>query len=338
MRFFLGIVLCFQVTFALEFVYPDFKQCYEKNKNSFVYFDNLRAIAVDAHRAVAYSKTKPTHPYIKHDPFLNLYLFESKKPLKPVKLKDTKYLKIGEWIAGADERSLYAGNLAQMGDIMDSFYLQNAKLDANSMVLCLCCEVYGLGTGGGTFIGSEYIKRFLTQTNPFYGDIGVLFEQKGQNFYIKQLNPLHAGEELRLGDELVKIDGKKPSSLKTLNQYILFAKEKQKIKLEILRDNAPLNCELQVFSRFGGDSVSDPFLEKKGIFLNQSLVIVKITKDSFGDTSGLKIGDKLLQINGLDINDTAKLKHFLTTTKMKTVQMLFERNNFQFFIKLLLTK
>ena len=86
----------------VEFTYPDFNPCYEKNKASIVYFGKIRAVAISEKYAIAYTKEKPTIPFVKYDPLMHIYLFESSKPLIPVKLKSTTHLKLGEWLASTD--------------------------------------------------------------------------------------------------------------------------------------------------------------------------------------------------------------------------------------------
>jgi hypothetical protein len=334
MKLVLGFVLFLQFAFGIEFTYPDFKQCFEKNKNSFVYFGDIRAVAISKHTAIAYSKTKPTVAYIKHDPFLNLYLFESKKTLHPVRLKNTYDLKVGEWIAGMDESSLFAGNFAKAGDVFDTFYLQNAKIDANSIVSCLCCDMYGLGVGEGSFIGSEYIKRFINSKSVFYGDIGARFIQRGQEFIVENIDPFYEKQNLKVGDKVLKIDGNKIYSLKGLTQKVLFSNLGKKLKLEVLRDTKTLTVESVVVQKDGGGSLNDSFLEKKGIFLDADMRIKHINKDSFGYINGLKVGDKLLQVNHTKIENIQQLRKFFTAIQDNSVNILFDRNDFQFFTKL----
>ena len=58
-----------------EFVYPDFTQCYEKNRQSIVYFGKTRAVAVNEKQAVVYLKEKPNAAFVRHDYLSKLYLF-----------------------------------------------------------------------------------------------------------------------------------------------------------------------------------------------------------------------------------------------------------------------
>jgi uncharacterized protein YxjI len=333
-RVFISLFLIFQVANSAGFTYPDFRQCYTKNKQSFVYFGDTRAIAVSKHLAVAYSKTTPKTPFIKFDPFLNLYLFNSKKTLKPIRLKSTTTLKLGEWIAGMDDTSLYAGNFAKSGDVLDSFYLQNAKLDENSIISCLCCEAYGIGIGAGSFIGSEYIKRFINAKDIYYGDIGVRFEKHANDFVVTSLDPFYENQLLKTNDKILKINGKRVTSLKQLNQTILFSKPKSKITLELKRGNKTVKKTLVVRSRMGGGYLSDSFLEKKGMFFNDEMKITKINKKSFAQKSGLHVGDKLIQIDRKKIESQDEVKVYLSNLKEKEAQLLFERDDFQFFVKI----
>ena len=333
-RIFIAFFIFLGVLNSADFTYPDFSQCYKKNSKSFVYFGDIRAVAVTKNLAVAYSQTKPTVPFIKFDPFLNLYLFKSLKTLNPIKLKSTHNLKLGEWIAGMDDSSLYAGNFAKSGDLLDSFYLQNSNLEKNSIITCLCCEIYGLGIGGGSFIGSEYIKRFMSAKDVYYGDIGVRFEKQGNDFVVQSKNPLYPKQSLKVGDKILKINGKKVSSLKQLNQTVLFTKPRTTISLELQRGKKILKEKMLVTSRSGGGYLSDSFLENKGIFFDHEMKITKINKKSFGEASGLKIGDKLIQIGHKKIVNTNDLKAYLSKTKNKEVQLLFDRDDFQFFVKL----
>ena len=289
MRFVLKVaVLLFSISNATSFTYPDFRQCYQKNRQSFVYFGEIRAVAVSKHLAVAYSQTKPKAAFIKFDPFLNLYLFQSKKAFKPVKLRSTNKLKLGEWIASMDDTSLYIGNFAKSGDLLDSFYLQNAKLDENSIISSLCCEVYGIGIGAGSFIGSEYIKRFIKNKNIYYGDIGARFEKRADSFVVKSVDPFYPNQLLHVGDKILKIDSKKVTSLKQLNQTVLFSKPKDIIKIELLRGKDRLKIDLVVHSRMGGGYLSDSFLEKQGLFFDKEMKIVKIAEDSFAQKKWIK--------------------------------------------------
>jgi serine protease Do len=334
MRLVISFILLVQIAFSAQFVYPDFTQCYNKNKKSFVYLGSLRAIAVGKHTAIAYSKTKPHTSFVKYDPFLNLYMFHTKKTLHPVRLKSTHYLKVGEWIGGMDEDSLFVGNFAKSGDVLNSIYLQNTSLKPNSIISCLCCDVYGLGVGKGEFIGSEYIKRFINAKKVFYGDIGARFIQKDGKFYVNDIDPFYKKNSLKVGDQILTVNNKKVSSLKRLNQAILFAKPKSTIRLKVKRGKKIAIYVLPIVARKGGGDVQDSFLERKGLFLDNNMKIAKIQPHSFAAKQGLKVGDKLLQVNHKSTTSILALRAILSGLKNKELELLFDRNDFQFFVTL----
>jgi hypothetical protein len=335
LRLLISLFLVFGVVNATSFTYPDFKQCYKKNLKSFVYFGDIRAVAVTKHLAVAYSKVKPKVDYIKYDPFLNLYLFYSKKPLKPVRLRSSYLLKVGEWVAGMDDKSLYVGNFASNNDMIDSIYLQNANLKENSIISCLCCEVYGLGVGEGKFIGSELIRRFMhTKGDISYGDIGVRFTKRGDSFFVSSINPFYKEQPLKVGDKILRVNGKEIFSLKQLRRAVLFAKPNSKLKIKLLRGNALFEVDVKVFKKISGGVLGDSFLEKRGIYFDEKLQIKKVSKDSFASKIGLKKGDKLLMIDGIKMENEDDLKSYLSNTKKGEFQLLFDRDDFQFFVHL----
>lgn len=337
MKIFISLIIICNFAFSASFVYPDFKQCYNKNIKSIVYFGNTRAMAISKHYAVAYLKKRPKYPFIKHDPYLHLYLFYSQKPLYPVKLKNTDKLSLGEWLASMDNNSLYIGNFSKRGVGIDSYFRLNGKTPPNSMISCLCCEIYGLGTGNGKFISSNFIKRLLTSTEIFYGDIGVKFARKGKNIIVARANPLFPKQKLKVGDIIKKIDGKKIRTVEEATNSVLLQKRNHILKVEFLRKNALHVEKIKVQNRFApkksASKANNSFLKNRGIFFDKNMVIKHISKHSFGEKSGLKIGDKLLQINQISIKNQNEAKRISSKLKGKEANFLFERQDFQFFVK-----
>ncbi len=333
MRFIFALVFAINVLFSASFVYPNFKQCYNKEVKSIVYFGDTKAVAVSKHYAVAYSKIKPKYPYVKHDPFLSLYLFYSKKILHPIKLKNTDKLSLGEWLASIDEDSLYVGNFAKRGEGLNIYFEQNGKTPPNSIISCLCCQAYGIGIGGGKFISSKFLNKFLNSKEVFYGDIGVRFAKLGRKVVVSAVNPLFKNQQLKVGDIIKKINANKIKSVENAQNLILFQKRNQSVKVEFLRKNALHSIKIKVQKRYGGGELSDSFLETRGLFLDKFLKITKITKDSYGAKSGLHIGDKLLQVDRKSVTITQDIRRIFSKTKKKEINLLFQRGEFQFFVK-----
>ncbi len=333
MKVLTALLMVFGLMFGASFTYPNFKQCFNKNKDSVVYFKNVKAIAVTSHYAVSYQTKTPDAKYIKYDPYLGLYLFYSKKKLHPVKLKDTKSLALGEWLASMSDDSMYIGNFAKRGSGLESFYEHNAKVEPNSMIVCLCCQVYGLGVGDNRFIPTKLIKRFLNAKEIFYGDIGARFAKRGKDIVVMRVDPFYPDNLLKIGDIIKKINGKKVKSLNDVKDVILFSKREDFVTLEFLRKNVLHKSKLKIYKRFGGGVLSDTFLERKGLFFDKDLKIKWINKNSYAQKAGLKIGDRLLQINQKNVKSEDDIKRVLSKVKTKDINLLFDRNDFQFFVK-----
>ncbi len=337
MKIFISLIIIYNFAFSTSFVYPNFKQCYNKNIKSIVYFGNTRAMAIAKHYAVAYLKKRPQYPFIKRDPFLHLYLFYSSKILHPVKLKNTDKLSLGEWLASMKNNSLYIGNFSERGIGLDSYFRQNGKTPPNSMITCLCCDIYGLGIGGGKFISSNFIKRLLTSTEIFYGDIGVRFARHGKNIIVSRAKPFFPKQSLKVGDIIKKIDGKKIKTVEEATNAILLQKRNHVVKIEFFRKNALHVVKIKVLNRYRVKKTvaksNNSFLKNRGIFFDDKMKIKRISKHSFGEKSGLKIGDKLLQINQISVKNQNDAKKIFSKIKNKEANLLFERHDFQFFVK-----
>ena len=337
MKIFISLIVICNFAFSASFVYPNFKQCYKKNIKSIVYFGSIRAIAVSKHYAVAYLKKRPKQHFVREDPYLHLYLFYSQKPLHPIKLRSTDRLSLGEWLASMDDNSLYIGNFSRRGVGLDSYFMLNSKTSLNSMISSLCCDIYGLGIGGGQFISSDFIKKLLTSTSAFYGDIGVKFAKDGKNIIIAAINPHFPNQKLKVGDIIKKIDGKKIKTASEATNLILFQKKNHILKIEFLRKHVLHVEKIRVLDRFATNKLSakanNSFLKNRGIFFDDKMKISRISKGSFGQKSGLKVGDKLLQIDKTVVKNQNEAKKIFSKIENKEVYLLFERNNFQFFVK-----
>ena len=333
MRFVLILLFTVNALFSVSFTYPDFRKCYKKDVKSMVYFGDTKAVAISKHYAVAYLKKKPKYPFVRHDKFLNLYLFHSKKVLHPVHLRNTDKLTLGEWLASMDDSSMYTGNFAQRGVGLNIFFKQNSKTPPNSMITCLCCSVYGIGVGNGKFISSNFIKRFLDSKSVAYGDIGVRFLRRGKDVIVSSVNPLFAHQKLKVGDIIKKIDGRRVRKVEDVEDYVLFQKIGKIVKLQFVRNHKLMTEKIKVQKRYGGGELSDSFLEVKGMFFDKKLRIKTIKKGSFAQKSGLHRGDKLLQINRVSVKSEDDIRRVLSKIGKKAINLLFERNNFQFFVK-----
>jgi len=329
-----------------EFVYPDFSQCYDKNKHSVVYFGTTRAIAISATQAIAYSKEKPSAPFVRYDYLSHLYLFDSPKPLTPIKLKSTRELKVGEWLESLTDNSLNVVNASKISQNTNELFEFSGKGDVNSIVGGLCCEMYGLGIGEQFFIASEVLERFIAGTSAAYPALGARLIEKDGSVMVDFVDPTAKASKLKVGDVITVLNGQKIQTLAHVNDVLKSLKETSKLSAQLKRGTTSIEENLRA-SKAEAKKVPLPkkkvplsshkqelYLHAKGFTFNNNLQIIAIKYGSFAEQSGLKIGDRLMQIDGQPVTSTAQADAYLTHAHKAETDLLFDRNDFQFFVTL----
>jgi hypothetical protein len=328
-----------------EFVYPDFTQCYEKNRQSIVYFGTTRAVAVSEKQAVAYAKEKPSVPYVRYDYLSNLYLFESPKPLIPVKLKSTSELKLGEWLESLTDKSLIVVNASKVGANSGELFEFAGKGEVNSIVGGLCCEMYGLGIGEQYFIASEVLQRFIEGKSLAFKELGARFTENNESVVVDAVDPNFKEAKIKVGDKITALNGVKVKTLAEFNDVVKNLKEGSKLSAQIQRDNAWIEENLLVPKPQPKKvepkkkvplpkAKKESYLQTKGFAFDKELRIINIAHGSFAEQSGLKVGDRLMQIETTPINSLPEADAYLTKNRAKELHLLFDRDDFQFFVTL----
>lgn len=323
-----------------EFVYPDFAQCYEKNRASVVYFGKTRAIAVSEKYAIAYSKEKPTVAFVKHDALAHLYLFESSKPLSPVRLKPIQELKLGEWLASMSENTLYTGTASRIGkgDISE-FSAQGAE--KSTIVGGLCCDMYGLGIGEKLFINSDFLTQFIEGKTAAPALSKARFgEAKDSTVVVTAVD----GGKFKVGDKIGAINGKEVKNLAQLEEAFAQAEASSKALIKFERDGKGLEENLYAQKAVSAKTTEtkkapppvkkESYLDTKGLSVSDDLRVLEPKRGTFAERSGLKAGDKLIQIDGISVQTMAEAEAYLLKNRHKEVTFLFERHQFQFFVTL----
>jgi hypothetical protein len=100
--------------------------------------------------------------------------------------------------------------------------------------------------------------------------------------------------------------------------------------VKIKRANEFITISAKTQNRAGGGYLSDTFLEFLGISFDKNLFIIKIEKKA--EHYGLKLGDKLLQVNLKDVENEEEILEIIDNPK-KSANLLFQREHFQFFVK-----
>ena len=325
-----------------EFVYPDFSQCYEKNKPSIVYFGTTRAVAISEKQAVAYSKEKPSVPYVRFDAFSHLYLFDSPKPLMPVKLKSTSELKLGEWLVSMTDNSLVAVNASKIGTSGNDLFEFGGVGEVSSFVGGLCCEMYGLGIGDKFFISSESLQRFIDGKSASFPEIGVRVIDGNESVIIDFVDPTNKEVKLKAGDIITMLNGKKVSTIAEFADALKASKDLTKVNAKIQRDNAwseqnilepkPLPKKLEPKKVPLPDSRKESYLQNRGFKFDNDLKIRDIKRGSFAEQSGLKVGDRLMQVDELPVTRIQEADAYLAKNHNRESSLLFDRDDFQFFV------
>lgn len=112
---------------------------------------------------------------------------------------------------------------------------------------------------------------------------------------------------------------------------ILFSPIGKKHKIKVKRDAQVLVLDALSKKRYGGADIGDTFLEPKGLYFGKDLKIKKISNEY--NSYGLKVGDKLLQVNGKKVGHIDDIRENIDDFKYHA-SLLFLRDGFQFFVNI----
>ena len=283
-------------------------------------------LIITKHQRLLYSNKKPSGKILKHDPYLSLYLVEDKKGFAyPFEINNR--LRLG--VAAVDNKRAIEGKILKRQVGLNELATFSEALFVPSVLLTSCCSLEGIVTPKG-IIEKEYIQHFLKVKKVEYSDIGVRVYDKHKLVFIKAINPFIKENPFKIGDCIISFDGKKVRDAADLMQWILFSKRGSLHKVKVKRDGKVLLFSVKSQNRFGGGKLSDTFLEFLGISFDKHLKVVKIAPKA--RKYQLKIGDKLLQINKQNIKNEQQISKIISQKK-DGAYLLFERYNFQFFVK-----
>jgi hypothetical protein len=302
-----------------------FDSCKKKIIDSKAIYNQQLQIPVEKHKRLIFSKTPPKNAKIlKHDKFLHLYLVEDKKGFKyPFRINN----KLTLGTAAVDKKMVLEGKITKHQVGLNKLAKYNEALFVPSILLNSCCALEGIVTPKG-IIEKEYIERFLKVKKVEYADIGIRIKDDGCVKVIAS-SPFLEGNPFKMNDCILSFDKKKVYNASELMRWILFAKVGSTHKVKVKRDGKIITLSVKSTKRKGGGFISDTFLEFLGLTFNKSLHVVKIAPKA--KKYQLLKGDKLLQINGVEIKSQQDILNELAKSQ-KESYLLFERRNFQFFI------
>jgi len=309
-------------------------KCAKKFRESSFKVANTTAFAVTKNRALLYSDKPIKLKYIKHDPFLGLYLVNTPKKMKytfnivphtPIALRSI-----------SNEREVN-GRIIKRQIGLNSLAKFSSKGQLSSLITSSCCQLNGIMTSYGRLIERDYIDRFLSINRIDYADVGIRIKQGESRPIVEAADPFFPNNPFQEGDEIISMNAKSLNSASELMKKILFSGSLKKHKFEVIRSAKHLTLEVKSQKRKGGGLLNDSFLEPMGVSLDANLNVVRVEKNSTIDKLGIKVGDKLLKIGVNKISSPTKVRSALSleqSMKNKKISILFERNSFQFFVQI----
>jgi len=180
-------------------------------------------------------------------------------------------------------------------------------------------------------IDKHYLKYFLDfkAKDVLYGDVGIRLDNKNSALHVSRINPFFEMQNFCKDDIVLAFDGMKISSICKLRRLILFAKIGSIHRFKILRNSKVKYIKVKIQKRLGGGLLSDTFLESFGLYLDDRLCV------RFSNTQTVKmdldVGDCLIQVNFHDVDSAKDIQNRVQSSDIDNA-LLFERQNFQFFI------
>ncbi len=305
----------------------DFESCRSKVVDSESIVNQTLQIPVQNNQRIIFSKNAPNMKIIKHDSFLSLYLVEDTKKFKyPFRVN----MNYAMGTLGVDNHRVVEGKILKKQIGLESFATFSEKLSTPSLLLNSCCALEGIVTERG-IIEKEYIDRFLKAKTVSYADFGIRVREVGSLAVVDSINPFMENNPFMKDDIILELDGKKVKSASKLAHDILFSQIGSAHNIKIKRGNKVFLVNVISQNRVGGGFFSNTFLEHFGISFDRNLIIIKIEKSA--EHYGLKVGDKLIQIGTKSVKNDEDISKAVEGGK-KSINLLFERDHFQFFVKL----
>lgn len=317
---------------------PDpFSSCIEKNRLAITQAGSFTALAVDRERLlVSVGLLSPLRlpgewRLLRFDPLSGFALVAAQHTLEPAVFRKSD--RIGEHpkLAVVEAQSADDAVLAQRQE-----GLRGARLDrpirSGTVVCAPCYAVMGVGMLGA-FMESDYLTHFINAGGEafYWGDLGFrLYE--GEN-RVRYISPFFAGNPFLPEDVIVSIGDVNVTNGREAARAVLLLEPDRPVKVRFLRANVAHETVVAAGKRLGGGLMADTFLEHLGWQLDQDLVVHAIVDQGFAGSRAVRPGDRLIQINGAVVKNSAQAQAVLSGYR-GPVKLLMSRENFQFFITL----
>lgn len=308
-----------------------YDSCKQKVIDSNTIVGQTLEIPVAENKRLIYSSKAPKFKVLKSDPFLGLYLIEDTTGFEYPFRINTGY---PSGIAAVNKTSAHEGKIIKRQTGVTTLALFDKKVSTPSILTNSCCSLEGIVTPNG-IIEKEYIERFLSVSDTSYGDIGIDVKDTKEGVIVNAFNPFVKNNPFNEGDYIISYDGKEIENSATLMRDILFADIGSSHKIQIKRGSKLISVEVVSQKRefIPFKSVATQKVEKNIVKhesqFDKSMKI--ITLDEKSKMYGLKIGDRLLQVNGVPVKNQEEMLKKISDFK-KNDSLLFERDDFQFFV------
>ncbi|GLH57414.1 DUF7488 domain-containing protein [Helicobacter ailurogastricus] len=295
----------------------------------------------DRQVSFAHGKLAKGAKVLKADPFIGFYVLKTPPTEFAYNLLDIDEHAYTHPLASVSADKATPGHIVKrQGGFLD--YAQfSTPVALNGVVSNICYQIYGVGVGEG-FIEARYIKRFLRQSTPYYGDIGVRVRQRG-GVVVESVDPFFQNNPFLEQDKITNIDGRAINNVKEFEWVVSNLAYQERASVQVLRGGRYKTLSVRVDKRYGGFLLPDSFLERFGVKLNGHFVIQTLNKNRPRDFKLLQVGDKLVWINRKPIapasasfaQKLAALRHALSHAYMQgRIELLVLRNGFEFYVRL----
>lgn len=303
-----------------------YASCKQKVIDSNTAYERTLEIPIEKHLRLVYSSKTPNCNAIKSDPYLGLYLV---KDIKGFKYPFRMNMRYPSGLAAVNRTMVQEGKITKRQVGLNQFAHFSDAVMSPAVLLNSCCSLEGIVTPEG-IIEKEYINRFLKIKEVSYADIGIRVEDQKKDIVVVANDPFMKNNPFKKGDCILSIDGKKARSSAQVMRDILFAKIGSAHKVKIKRGTKIQTISVISQKRQSGGYKSDTFLEQYGLDFDKNLVLIKIEEGH--QDYGLVVGDKLLKVNGVQVTNQQEVLDNISSFK-DNATLLFERRNFQFFVK-----
>lgn len=309
-----------------------FDSCISKNRLAFVQKSEFIAIAISNDRLLVpfglldLSLLPNDWKVVNRDFLTGLAIVETNHTALPVQFRSsTRFHEHDKYISILPNESFEA-TIKQ-----HQYSLCGARLDrpirSSSIICAPCYAVMGVGVLG-RFVESDYVLHLIHSKAPFYwGDLGFRFYDKSNKIeflYRKDLGLNH-------DDEIISISDLNSTNRSKLEKKILLLQPDTNVTVGFKRDGEIKTVDLIVQKRSGGGLLGDTFLEDLGWQFTQDLFVYSVQEGSYVGSKNIKIGDRLIGINGIKVANSYDVRVVLKNAGKK-LKLLIERDEFQFFV------